>query len=218
MDMITRHISDTNWITIALLFCFVFLAIAKTIDAPQFNDFIRLFNTSKYITLHQKPKRLSSSFNAMLILAQIISISLFAFICFNTLKWNSHSQDFIFFIKIMTIYGLFVIGKMLVEKIFGTVFSIDEIIEDYIFQKISYRNFIGLILLPVDIILTYTVSPTHLLVSIILFSTLLINLIILLMIYKKNENVILNNLFYFILYLCAFEIAPYFMLFKLIAR
>ncbi|WP_304138277.1 DUF4271 domain-containing protein [Mesonia mobilis] len=42
----------------------------------------------------------------------------------------------------------------------------------------------------------------------------LTNIFSLLLIYRKNQSLITGNWFYFILYLCTLEIAPYFILYK----
>ncbi|KAA1243178.1 DUF4271 domain-containing protein [Aquimarina sp. RZ0] len=214
MEIITREITATNWITIVILICCLLLAIAKTIDTVRFSDFVLLFNTNKYIVLTPKGSKLSTLFNGILIAVQILSASLFIYVCIDIL--GSRNNDMILFFKITTLYLLVLICKMLIEKIIATIFSIESLIEEYLFYKISYRNFLGVTLLPLNLLFVYTIKPSMNVLIFTLVLLLILNLIILFSIYKKNENIILNNLFYFILYLCALEIAPYFILYKLI--
>lgn len=216
MEFITREITNIDWITITILSSVILLSIAKTVNTTLFSDFTVLFSTNKYLVLHQKSNKLSSLFNTILILFQIISFSLFIYLSFNILEWKFESSKLLLFFKITTIYTVIVICKLLIEKIIAAVFSIEPIIDDYLFYKISYRNFTGIILLIINIIFTYTGTPPKLLLAIIFISLTLFNLMILFSYYKKHENIIFNNLFYFILYLCTLEIAPYFMLYKLI--
>lgn len=175
-----------------------------------------LFNTSQYITLHQKANKISTPFNLILLGFQIITISLFLYLCWNTFGWQSNFEGGSLFLIIMASYGIVVICKVLIEKIIGTIFALDHLIEDYVFHKMSYRNFLGLILFPIIIIFVYGIHPSKNVLYAVFLIIMILNLIILFPFYKKNENIILNHIFYFILYLCALEIAPYFILYKLI--
>ncbi|WP_367183196.1 DUF4271 domain-containing protein [uncultured Aquimarina sp.] len=216
MEVITREIISTDWITIVILMCFVLLATAKLMNSARFSEFVMLFNTNKYIVLNQKGNKLSTFFNGILILVQVLSVSLFIYLCLDVLQWESGTVDMILYLKIAALYFFVLISKILIEKIVSTIFSIEILIEDYLFYKVSYRNFLGVILLPLNLLFIYTAKPSKIVLIALLVCLLILNLMILFSVYKKNENIILNHSFYFILYLCALEIAPYFMLYKLI--
>ncbi|WP_366894051.1 DUF4271 domain-containing protein [uncultured Aquimarina sp.] len=216
MEVITREIISTDWITIVILLCFALLATAKLMNSARFSEFVMLFNTNKYIVLNQKGNKLSTFFNGILILVQVLSVSLFIYLCLDVLQWQSDMINITLYLKIASLYLFVLICKILVEKIISTIFSIEILIEDYLFYKLSYRNFLGVILLPLNLLFIYTTKPSKIVLIVLIASLVILNLIILFSIYKKNENIILNHSFYFILYLCALEIAPYFMLYKLI--
>ena len=108
--------------------------------------------------------------------------------------------------------------KVLLERLIGSVLSIDSIVNDYLFQKISYKNYIGLLLIPVNAFLIYSLKPDTLTFIIVLGILLVINAIGSLSFFKRNQSVIKKNFFYFILYLCALEISPYVILYKLITN
>jgi len=216
MEFITREIIATDWITIVIMVCLTLLATAKLMNSARFSEFVMLFNTNKYVVLNQKGNKLSTVFNGLLILVQVFSVSLFIYLCIDVLQWESDTIDMILYFKIASLYLFVLICKILIEKIISTIFSIETLIEDYLFYKISYRNFLGVILLPLNLLFIYTAKPSKIVLIVLVVSLLILNLIILFSIYKKNENIILNHMFYFILYLCALEIAPYFMLYKLI--
>ncbi len=216
MEIITREITSTNWITIVIVSCFGLLAIAKTLNTVQFSDFIMLFNNNKYIVLNHKGNRLSTLFNGVLLLVQTLSISLFIYICVTSFQFQTESKEQLLFLKISTLYLIILVCKILIEKIVASIFSIETLIEDYLFYKISYRNFLGVLLLPLNLLFIYTIQPSEITLMILLSLMAVLNSIVLFSVYKKNEKVILNQLFYFILYLCTLEIAPYFILYKLI--
>ncbi|AXT62246.1 DUF4271 domain-containing protein [Aquimarina sp. AD10] len=216
MEFITREITSNNWLTILLVLCLALLAIAKKLDALKFADFMTLFTSTKYIISSQKTSTLSSPFNTILLILQIISVSLFLYSGFEAFEFEVLPIQINLFFKIIILYTVIVICKLLVEKIVATIFSIDSIIDEYLFHKVSYRNFIGVLLLPINIIFIYAFLPTRNVFIAVLALLFIINAIVLISFYKKNENTILKHLFYFILYLCALEIAPYFILYKLI--
>lgn len=217
MEIIAREIVSTDWITIVIMVCFALLATAKLMNSVRFSEFVMLFNTNKYVVLNQKGNKLSTLFNGVLILVQVLSVSLFIYLCVDVLQWQSdNTTDMMLYLKIASLYLFVLICKILIEKIISTIFSIEVLIEDYLFYKISYRNFLGLILLPLNLLFIYTAKPSKIVLIVLAVSLLILNLIVLFSVYKKNENIILNHMFYFILYLCALEIAPYFMLYKLI--
>jgi len=216
MKIITREIISTDWITIVILTCVILLATAKILNTVRFSEFMMLFSNNKYTVLNQKVNKLSTWFNALLTLVQVLSISLFIFLYANTAQWASEGTDLDLYLKISSLYLFILVCKILVEKIISTIFSIETLIDDYVFHKISYRNFLGVILLPLNLIFVYTTKPSKIILIILIILLLFLNLIVLFSIYKKNENIILNHKFYFILYLCALEIGPYFILYRLV--
>ncbi len=216
MDFILREIPATNWQTILIITCLVLLVVAKGINTVFFSDFMLLFTTNKYIISYQKINKLSSLFNATLILFQVLSISLFLYVCFDVFEWKVPPNEITLYTKIAIIYTVVVICKILVEKIIGAIFSIDAIIDEYLFYKISYRNLMAVILLPVAIIFIYSLPPSKSAFIILFVLLAIVNCILLFSFYKKNEKIIFNYFFYFILYLCTLEIAPYFIVYKLI--
>ena len=216
MEPITREIISNNWITIILTLNLIILVSAKVANPLRFADFTGLFNSNKFVIFNQKGNQLSSIFNVILILMQALSVSTFLYICIKIFALIDIKNDLIVFLKVFSFYLAFVVCKVLIEKIVGAIFSIDNLLDDYLFYKLSYRNFFGLILLPFNIIFIYTAEPSKIFIIIFIAAILLFNIIVMISAYKKNENLILNNLLYFILYLCALEIAPYFIVYKVL--
>ncbi len=217
MELILREIPSTNWLTILIMVSILLLTIAKSVNTIRFSDFMMLLTNNKYILSSQKVNKLSSLFNVILLLFQIISVSIFIYLCFKVFKWEVPSDEITLYAKIVILYTVIIICKLLVEKIIATVFSIDSIIDLYLFHKISYRNFIGVLLLPINILFIYGLQASKITFIVLLICLIVINVIMLFSFYRKNQNIILNHMFYFILYLCALEIAPYFILYKLIS-
>jgi len=216
LEAVERHIISLDWITLTLLGAFLLLAIVRTAYPHRFDDFSSLLTSNKFMMFRGKKNKAFHPFNILLFCIHIISISLLLFLFFNLFWEESSLNPRVVFIRIVTAYGSFVLLKFGLEKIVGNVFNMDEKIDAYLYQKLSYRNFTGLILLIPSLIFIYTFSPTPYALYILLGLVILTNIFSLLLIYRKNQSLVSGNWFYFILYLCALEIAPYIILYKLI--
>ena len=108
-----------------------------------------------------------------------------------------------------------ILAKTSIERLLGSLFDVENILDFYVFQKMSYKNFIGLLLIPVNFILLFSVTPSPIILQILVLVFLLINCISIAASYKTYQSLIKSNLLYFILYLCTLEISPYLVLYKL---
>ena len=214
----TERIYDYHdWLTILFLACFILLVLAKSIFPQRFEEFTSLLNSGKFIAFKGKENKAFHGFNILLLTLQAVSVSIFLYIVYRFFS-TEEIPDLIVFIRIFTAYFCFILIKAGIEKIVGNIFEIDEKIDYYIFQKFSYRNFISIFLLFASLFLIYTLYPTALIIGIIGGSAIIANALGLIIIYRRNQSVLSANWFYFILYLCALEIAPYIILYKLITN
>ena len=85
--------------------------------------------------------------------------------------------------------------------------------EQFNLQKVNYRAYIGLLLFPVNVVLFYNNDPHPVLVYIILGLMLAGGIFSYIVSLKTYQNLIVGKLFYFILYLCTLEIAPYYFMY-----
>ena len=214
MDFSERLIDSTDWATYMLLACFVLLAFAKHFYPKRFHEFAMLPLTNQYFFVHGKNDELNHPFNIMLFVMQIICVSIFVFLLFKVFNPIEVQKNEWLFLQICTGYSVFVLIKFSLEKIVANIFSMDAIINNYLYQKLSYRNFLGILFFAGNLFFLYIYPPTSLALLVFGGSLLALNAIALLYSYKKNGKLILRNFFYFILYLCALEISPYIILYK----
>ena len=212
-----RVLDSKDWATYLFILSFALIAIAKTSFEARFKDFLRILVSDKYIKVYKDPSHLMSGFTILLFIVQIISFSFFIQLLLHQLGYVSKT-DWIIFTRVFTFFGIFVLSKFLIEKIVATIFNIDEFTEQFNLQKVSYRTFIGMILLPVNIYLFYNNDPSNLLIFCIIGVILIINLFAYFISLKIYQNLFIGKVFYFILYLCALEIAPYYFIYYLITK
>lgn len=209
-----REIITNEWFTVLIVLCIGILTILKVRYANRFNDFLWVIGNSKYLKVYSRDQKFIDQFDGFLFLNLIISLSLFFFIWNNTFL-EPLTFDLILFLKLILGIGAIILVKVLLERLVGSLFEIDALIDAYIFQKMNYKNYIGIILLPINILLIYTLQPSKIILYIIIGLLLLVNMMGFLTSFKMHQKLILNNFFYFILYLCALEFAPYIILFEL---
>ena len=216
MEAIERFTVSHDWITLLLVFVLGLLAITKYAFNQRFAHFVMLFATDKYFVLKGKDHKIFHPFNLLLFAVNIVTVALFIFIFYEAFYEPVSRRPKVLYLRIATAYTTFVLLKFGLEKILSNILSVDRKMDYYLFYKLSYRNFMALLLLPVCVSLIYIWEPSLTIFYICIGVILLINAATLLGIYLRNQQYILKNWFYFILYLCALEIGPYIILYKLI--
>ena len=189
------------------------MAIAKLVSPKRFDDFILVIGNDKYLKIYSREQKFFDNFDALLFSNLILSVSVFCLIIFRFTEETSKIPINSMF-KLSVGIAIFVLIKVLLERLIGSLFEIDKLTDLYLFQKITYKNYLGILLLPINALLLFTFQPTLNIIYGIIILLLSINVIGLISSLKSHQSLIKNNLFYFILYLCALEIAPYIILYK----
>jgi hypothetical protein len=207
-----RIVENKDWVTLVFIMAFGIIALTKSVYENRFEDFVKLIYSNKYIRIYRDSSHLMGMFSISLFFVQIISFSFFIQLLLSYLGYGSKT-DWILFIQIFTFLIYFILSKFLIEKIIATTFNIEELIEQFNLQKVTYRTYIGLLLLPVDIVLFYYDSILENIPLLVFYIILALNGLLYLVSIKNYRNEIFSKLFYFILYLCTLEIAPYYFMY-----
>ncbi len=190
--------------------CLILLAIIKIIYPKRFEDFIKLPVSNNYFLAKGKSEELRHPFSLVLFGIQLLSISLFIYLFF----LEKNNTNWMMFLQIVTAVFVFIIIKSSIEKMIGAIFSIENVIDKYVYEKITYRNFISLFLIVINFIFYFSFNPGLKTLTIVTCIIIAINMIIMFYSYKNYRSLIFSNFFYFLLYLCALEISPYVILYK----
>ena len=218
MQAIERSLVSNDWITLILMGCLVLIATARVAYESKFVDFSELPLNEKYLLKGSKDIQFEHPFNLILFTVQFLSVSLFLFLVAQKYDMIIGLSPLVGYIRIALVYVVFVSLKFFTERTLGVLFKGEDHLDTYQFYKLSYRSYFALILIPVNAFFVYAVEPSQLVLQIVIGIFLILNLISLFNTLRRYEKLILNNLFYFILYLCALEIAPYFILYKLFSE
>ena len=207
-----RIIENKDWATILFVMSFALIAVTKSVFENRFSEFSRLLVSDKYIKIYRDNSQLMSWFNITLFIVHLISLAFFIQLALHYFGYASKT-DWLLYIQIVTFLGVFILSKYLIEKIIATSFNIEEFIEQFNLQKVSYRTYIGLLLLPINVMLFYNNNVSKTLIFATIAIVLIINLLTYLVSLKNYQNLLFSKMFYFILYLCALEIAPYYFMY-----
>ena len=207
-----RITENEDWATTLFVLSFAIIAITKSIFENRFGDFANLIFSNKYTKVYKDNSNLKSGFTIALFLVQVISLAFFIQISLSYFGYASKT-DWVLYIQIFTFLIFFILSKYLIEKIIATSFNIEEFMDQFNLQKVTYRTYIGLLILPINVILFYYDSFSRNISLAIIAIVLTINVLTYLISIKNYQNIILGKLFYFILYLCTLEIAPYYFMY-----
>lgn len=210
--LLPRMAENKDWAILLFLLCFTLIAVTRSLFETRFAEFTRLGFSDKYIKVYRDNSNLMSWFNVALFTLHLVSLSFFIQLALVSFGYATKG-DWLLFIRIFGLLGVFILCKYLVEKIIAASFNIDEFVEQFNLLKVSYRTYIGLLLLPVDIILYFSVGNSKSIIFAILIAVLIINVLTYALSLRNYQNMLLGKLFYFILYLCALEIAPYYFMY-----
>ncbi|MFD2566851.1 DUF4271 domain-containing protein [Pseudotenacibaculum haliotis] len=212
MQATERVLSSDNWITILFVFCLLLMFLLKLFNAEKMKGYaFSIFNKGFVEIESQEKKAGFSAFDTTFIGFSFISMSLTIYFLLNHYQ-KEIEFGFVEFTKISSYVLIYMLGRAFLEFLLMRLFGIKEILGQFFLSKRSYLYSISIGLFFLNLLYFYGFQKITLLLTgiILLFAIRLVLILI------NNKNLIIKELFYFILYLCSFEIAPLLILFKLI--
>ncbi|MDP5228988.1 MAG: DUF4271 domain-containing protein [Cellulophaga sp.] len=207
-DALLRTVENVDWITIILSCSVLFMVLAKQLFYSRFVTFIILPFNNKYVFMYNKKDKLSHWFTIFLSIFQILNFALFIYLANDVFSTSTLTNSPYLFYGIIGFLMVYFLIKVLVQLANGLIFNITDIITEYLFKKISYLNYSGLVMFIANMLLTYVLKDSKAVVYASSFLIILINVIGLVIVLRNHQKLIANNFFYFILYLCTLEITP----------
>lgn len=208
MNPVYRTILGADWLTLVLIGSLLLLTVGKYFFQPTFWAYLILPFNNKYLTLNKKKGRLFSWFHLLLTFFQLCNSAVFAFLVYDILvSKNARAYPTMFFL-ILGVLVLYLLFKIILQFGVGYFFESYTTVSDLIFEKLTFFNYSGLIAFCGNIILIYVLPNSKTVVYTTIGLICLINLIGLFNVVRIHQKLILNNILYFILYLCTLEISP----------
>ena len=212
-----REFISNDWYVVFCLVSLVVILIAKKIDAQRFSAFLKLLGINNYLRIYLKEHSFFDRFDSLLFINFCINIVVFGWIGYQFV-FEPVAMNLLLFSQLFSLIALVALLKIGLELFLGYVLDLRTLFNILTFQQISSYNFIGLVLLPLNAFIVFGVNFAPLAIILTMVLILLIVVVGMTKTVQSNLNILLNNFFYFILYLCTLEIGPYLVLYKLLNR
>jgi hypothetical protein len=212
-----RDFISNDWYVVFCLLSLVIILMAKKIDTQRFSAFLKLFGNNNYLRIYLKEHSFFDRFDSLLFINFCVNIVVFGGIGYQSV-FEPVTMNLLMFSQLFSLVAMVVLLKIGLELFLGYVLDLQTLFNILTFQQISSYNFIGLILLPLNAFIVFGVDFAPLAIILAIVLILLIVVAGMTKTVRSNLNTLLNNFFYFILYLCTFEIGPYLVLYKVLNR
>mgnify|MGYP003388251826 FL=1 len=211
MQAIEKIDISTNWVTLIFLVLLFSVFLLKGFHRTKLKEyFFAFFNKGFIVSEIEERASLLNRFSVVLFFFTTGTFGLLTFFLMNYFSQEVFLEISLFWKTLLFFVGYLTVKRIL-EKLFVILFSIQTETVSFLTAKSIYTHTISLWTFPVLILFFYAALPNQILFGFILF----LFVIKLALLFANNKNLILSKLFYIILYICAFEIAPPFLLFKL---
>ena len=211
MQAIEKIDISTNWVTLIFLVLLFSVFLLKGFHRTKLKEyFFAFFNKGFIVSEIEERASLLNRFSVVLFFFTTGTFGLLTFFLMNYFSQEVFLEISLFWKTLLFFVGYLTVKRIL-EKLFVILFSIQTETVSFLTAKSIYTHTISLWTFPILILFFYAALPNQILFGFILF----LFVIKLGLLFANNKNLILSKLFYIILYICAFEIAPPFLLFKL---
>jgi len=152
-----------------------------------------------------------------LLLAYLLAVTVFIFQInahFHFIIQSNKSNTFEQYLKILMILGIYEMGKFIAANIFGSIFKIKEIVNEFIANLIFYNTITTILIIPILTLSIYSQSIIIQYIAIVLFGILYF-----LRIFRGTVIVFEVRTYsphQIFLYICTLEILPVFVFIKVL--
>ncbi|HEV7621598.1 MAG TPA: DUF4271 domain-containing protein [Flavisolibacter sp.] len=204
----------------SLIAILIFFAIIKNGFRRYISDLFKIFFRTSIRQRQIKDQLIQSPLPSLLLNIFFILIAgLYIDILLRNYGMGMQYKFWLLFVyaalALIIVYGI----KFITLKFFGWVFQVSDTIETYIFIVFTTNKIAGIFLLPFIVVLSFSYGLLHD-VSITLSITLVISLFAYryFLSYISIQRQLNISLFHFLIYFCAFELAPVLLINKLLFR
>lgn len=214
-EAVERVFDTHDWITILLLLVIAMIIYAKLRRPERFQKLQTLLLNNNYINDYSKATpMIFNGFNIVFYFIMIVVVSLLLFVAINQYNDGMSTYSVNYFFLIFLYVFAFIVVRSVIGFLLGVLFEKEKEQQYFTFLKISYLSNFSLILVPL-LVLNFYIRLNWYSNALIIFAFLLFLYYYGLLV-KNNQKLIFNKLFYFILYLCALEIAPFIIIYNLL--
>ncbi len=206
----------SDWITLIFMTVLILIAILQFNFTERFSKLFSLVYSEKYYTDYIKTRPLIFNwFHVIFFFIIIFNISLSVYFTINAFSISDITGQFYLYFQILIMTLGYFSLRYFVGYLLGNIFELEEGQNYFTFLKMSNLALISVLIFPLLILTNYSVGFFHkflITFSIVAFLAIALFRYFVLI---KNEKLSFNNLFYLFLYLCALELSPFIVIYKL---
>jgi len=216
MEHLLRPDFNRDWLSLILISSLAILALLRYAFPKRTSELFLLPFNDKYFALEGRQKAFRHPFNGVMLILQILAFGLFLTLTIssppNEVISSLNPETFIRTSQLVLIYILLRYG---LDWIMGEVLDCQSLLNQYRYERLSYHHSISLLFIASFAIAFFALPSIHLMTPVFVFLFLLGLLLTLIYSIRRNSVILFRNFLYFILYICALEIAPYVLLYTL---
>ena len=96
-----------------------------------------VIGNSKYLKIYSKDQKFFDKFDALIFINLILSVAIFIFLCLQY-ENNNLTPNIDLMFKLTFGVAVFILIKVLLERLIGSLFEIDKLIDQYLFQRNNF--------------------------------------------------------------------------------
>ena len=203
-----------------ILFLFFYFALIRLVFSKYFSDLFTLFFRATLRQQQLREQLLQSPLPSLFLNSLfVLSGSLYMALLGDNYKILPGNDFWTLWLYCLCLLIVIYTGKYLILKTFGWILKINRATDIYLFVVFMVNKMTGIFLLPILLIIAFP-APSLLPIAITLSFCMLVLLFgyRFIVSYRLIRKEIKLNLFHFFLYLCAFEIAPLLLIWKVLLK
>lgn len=214
MEHLLRADLNRDWLSLLLIAAFVILGILRNRFPRRMVELMLLPINDKYFTLEGRQKGIGHPFNLVMLVIQITAFGLLLAALKMIERPAVESIDYeVFFSAILTV-SIYLILRYSMDWAVGYIFNCQKLLSVYRYQRLSFHHLISLVLLFLFTTAYFSRISFEMITPVFLTGVIFGLLVTLFYSVRRNSTTLITNFLYFILYICALEIAPYALLYQ----
>jgi len=206
LEVILRNLHIIDWVVVLYVIALLLLVTARKFSDYKFLNFSRLILTDTYLKTY-RDDNMSKPFHVAMVIFSLVFFPL----VFQTILYRINvlkEFSIIEYLLIGFVFICFFFLKMVLQLVLGRIIGISSIIKHYVFEKQTYFAYLVFFSLLPLLFLIFTPLTSTFLAYLIGFLWVTLFVLAMILVITHFKELFFSHSLYFILYLCAFEIAP----------
>ncbi len=214
MEHVLRPDLNRDWLSLILIGSFVIMALIHYNFPKRISELFLLLFNDKYFALNGYKKGIGHPFHIVMIFLQILAFGLFLTVINIDPNLIDDKIEAMALIRMSILVTIYMFMRYGFDWLIGEIFNCQSLLKQYRYERLSYHHLMAILFIILFAALFFVLPSVNQFAPI--FKILFLLGLILTLIYsvRRNSITLFRNFLYFILYICALEIAPYALLYQ----